>query len=71
MTNRIVRAAEKENHPHCCSVRRQRRTKPIGPEFYGEFVFMSDISELFMRCVEMHKAGEHAIAAQGYAAILP
>ena len=31
---------------------------------------MSDISELFMRCVEMHKAGEHAIAAQGYAAIL-
>ena len=31
---------------------------------------MSDISELFMRCVEMHKAGEHAVAAQGYAAIL-
>ena len=31
---------------------------------------MSDISELFRRCVEMHKAGEHAVAAQGYAAIL-
>lgn len=31
---------------------------------------MSDISELFDRCVAMHKAGEHAVAAQGYAAIL-
>lgn len=31
---------------------------------------MSDILELFMRCVEIHKAGEHAVAAQGYAAIL-
>ena len=31
---------------------------------------MSEISDLFNRCVDMHKAGEHAVAAQGYAAIL-
>lgn len=31
---------------------------------------MSDITELFNRCVDLHKAGEHAVAAQGYAAIL-
>ena len=31
---------------------------------------MSDISELFDRCVAMHRSGEHAVAAQGYAAIL-
>ncbi len=31
---------------------------------------MSEISELFDRCVAMHRSGEHAVAAQGYAAIL-
>lgn len=31
---------------------------------------MSEVSELFDRCVAMHKSGEYAVAAQGYAAIL-
>ena len=31
---------------------------------------MSEISELFERCVSMHRSGEYAVAAQGYAAIL-
>lgn len=31
---------------------------------------MSEISELFARCVKLHQAGERSVAAQGYAAIL-
>ena len=45
-------------------------TLRIDSDSIGEFAFMSEISELFSRCVEMHKSGEHAVAAQGYAAIL-
>jgi len=35
-----------------------------------QVIVMSDISELFDRCVALHRSGEHAVAAQGYAAIL-
>ncbi len=57
---------ENENHTHLCT----SIVHATFSESNGEFAFMSDISELFMRCVELHKAGEHAVAAQGYAAIL-